>query len=369
GRGRLTWEVEAFAREAANGKQGRDAVEAVYTAVMKRLSGRDAGLAGSAAQSLALDRGSRLWTMKTALEAIGLPTRIAAVRTFSTDAGENVLPDDGLLSYVGLRVELPEKKVLWLDTATRFAPFGELPEQARGREAWLFPEPGRPLTKVTTPATGEASPKQVELELTLSPDGALTGVGVERFTGFEAAQLNEGLEDLSPDQRQQALQSALSRFYGGAELEKLDLTLQSEVGGELSIRYQFKAPRFARAEGEKLVFGALGYPEMLGRRYVQRGRRDTPLYIGRTERSITRVKLKLPKGYSLNGPIGEVKIADDFGQFVRRERQDGDTLLVEEEFLLDMARIPTAQYEKFGHFAGQVDLLQTRDLLLEKRGL
>ena len=367
GRGRLTWEVEAFAREAAKGKQGREAVEAVYTAVMKRLSGRDAGLAGSAAQSLALDRGSRLWTMKAALEALGIPARIAAVRTFSTDAGEHVLPDGNLLSYVGLRVELPEKKVLWLDTSTRFAPFGELPEQARGREAWLFPEPGRALAKVTTPSTGEASPKQVELELSLGSDGVLTGVGVERFTGFEAAQLNEGLEELSPDQRQQALQSALSRFYGGAELEKLDLTLQSEVGGELSIRYQFKAPRFARAEGDKLVFGALGYPEMLGRRYVQRGRRDTPLYIGRTERSVTRVKLKLPQGFSLNDPIGEVKIADDFGQFVRRERQDGDTLLVEEEFLLDMARIPTAQYEKFGHFAGQVDLLQTRDLLLEKR--
>ena len=103
-------------------------------AVMQRLSGNDAGLAGSAAQSLALDRGSRLWTMKTALEAIGLPTRIAAVRTFSTDAGDQVLPDESLLSYVGLRVELPEGQELWLDTSTRFAPFGELPEQARGRE-------------------------------------------------------------------------------------------------------------------------------------------------------------------------------------------------------------------------------------------
>ncbi len=367
GRGRLTWEVEAFAREAAKGKQGREAVEAVYTAVMQRLSGNDAGLAGSAAQSLALDRGSRLWTTKTALEALGLPTRIAAVRTFSTDAGDKALPDESLLSYVGLRVELPEGQVVWLDTSTRFAPFGELPEQARGREAWLFPEPGRPLAKVTTPASGEASPKQVELELELRPDGVLTGAGVERFTGFEAAQLSEALENLSPDQRQQALQSALSRFYGGAELEKLELTLQDKVGGELIIRYQFKAPRFARAEGERLVFGAVGYPEMLGRRYVQRGRRDSPLYIGRTERSITRVKLKMPDGYSLNDPLGEVKIADDFGQFIRRERQEGKVLLVEEEFLLNMRRVPTAKYEKFSHFAGQVDLLQTRDLLLEKR--
>ncbi|MGA9520630.1 MAG: hypothetical protein WBV82_04150 [Myxococcaceae bacterium] len=45
-----------------------------------------------------------------------------------------------------------------------------------------------------------------------------------------------------------------SRFFGGAELQKL------------VIRYQFQALRFARAEGDRLVFGTLGYPEMLGRK-------------------------------------------------------------------------------------------------------
>src|SRR5262249_1884105 len=40
----LTTEVVQFAREAAKGKTGRDAVAAVYTAVMQKLSGRDAGL-------------------------------------------------------------------------------------------------------------------------------------------------------------------------------------------------------------------------------------------------------------------------------------------------------------------------------------
>ena len=88
--------------------------------------------------------------------------------------------------------------MLWLDTSTRFAPFGELPEQARGREAWLFPEPGRALAKTTTPATGAVSPKQVDLKLELSPEGVLSGEGVERFAGFEAAQLSEALENLSP---------------------------------------------------------------------------------------------------------------------------------------------------------------------------
>src|SRR5262249_52787576 len=58
--GSVTTEVERFAREAAGIKVGRDAVAAVYAAVMQRLSGRDAGLQASAAASVAQDRGSRL---------------------------------------------------------------------------------------------------------------------------------------------------------------------------------------------------------------------------------------------------------------------------------------------------------------------
>ena len=34
-----------------------------------------------------------------------------------------------------------------------------------------------------------------------------------------------------------------------------------------------------------------------------------------------------------------------------------------------MARIPVGQYESFAGFAGQVDLLQTRDLVAIKQGV
>jgi hypothetical protein len=114
------------------------------------------------------------------------------------------------------------------------------------------------------------------------------------------------------------------------------------------------------------VFDAVTYPEMLGRRYVQLGRRDTPLYIGRTEKSVTHVTMKLPEGFKLVDPVAESKVEGDAGSFVRRERQEGSTLEVEEAFVLNMTRIPTSKYEKFAQFAGQVDLLQTRDLVLQK---
>ena len=84
-RAQRTFEVEAFAKAAAAGKSGIDAVRALHAAVMDRIAGRDAGLGLTAASTLAQDRGSRLWLLKAALEAQGFPARVAMVRTFASD--------------------------------------------------------------------------------------------------------------------------------------------------------------------------------------------------------------------------------------------------------------------------------------------
>ena len=90
--------------------------------------------------------------LKAGLEALGIPARVVAVRTFNDGPGAVPLPQEALLPYVALRVEVPGSEPVWVDTSVRFGPFGELPEPAMGgREAYLLPEPGKPLEKVETP--------------------------------------------------------------------------------------------------------------------------------------------------------------------------------------------------------------------------
>jgi tetratricopeptide (TPR) repeat protein len=363
-RARLTSEVEAFAHAAAAGKKGEDAVRAVHAAVMQRIQGRDAGLAASAAGTLAQGRGSRLWTLKAALEALGIPTRVAAIRTIHVDPKPYLFPNEALLPYVALRAELPGGRQVWLDPAVRFGPFGRLPEQAEGQRAWLFPEPGRPLEETITPVADEREGKRVTLELTLLPDGTLVGEGEERYVGFEGAQLSEGLEGLPPDRREQALQTALARYFGGAEMDRLELDLITEVGQPLVVRYRFRAPGFARPEGDRLVLGPLTFPASLGRRFVQLGRRTTPLFLEGGESTVASLRLTLPEGRAVEGLLGELKIESDFGHFIRRESQKGRVVTLEEDFRLKMGRVQPPRYDDFAHFAGQVDLLQSRDLVV-----
>ncbi|MFT3840591.1 MAG: hypothetical protein QM723_26620 [Myxococcaceae bacterium] len=371
-KGQITFDVEQFAQKAVEGKTGRAAVEAIYSAVMHQLSGRDAGLTVSAAASAAQDRGSRVWLMRSALRAAGFDVRLAAVNTFNTDPAKYLFPNENLLPYVCLRVKWTENEKpqeVWLDPVYRFGPFGDLPESATSRDAVLFPEPGVPLEKVKTPKKVPRPQKEVALTLKLNEDGVLEGEGTETYQGEEAAQLSEALEQVPNDQREQALQTALSRYFGGADLSSLKLDMKREVGATVVVGYGFKAPRFGRKDGDKrlVLSSPVTFPVMLGKRFLQLGLRRTPLFIGDSESSHTLVKLTLPHGWVLRDPLKEAKGDSAWGHFVRRETQDGDVLTVDEDYRLDMARIPPKDYEEFGNWCGSVDVTQGRDLIVEKK--
>jgi len=371
--GLVTDEVAAFARAAAGPATGEAAVRRVHAAVMEKLSGRDAGLAMSAASSVAQDRGSRTWLLYAAVKALGFPVRLVAVRTFAADPAPYRFPADGLYDYLCVRVQVGEgatARAVWLDPVVRFGPFGELPEfAAGGREAWLLPEPGKASERVETPAAVPHATKTVALTMALSEEGVLSGEGKETYAGFEAAQLAEALESMNTEQRDQALQAALARYFGGADLSGLTVDTRREVGGTVTVAYHFVAPRFGRVEGPgKLVASALTFPHQLGRRYLATPTRTTPLFIEATETAAVTARLTLPPGWRLKDPVGEVKLEGPSGRFQRSERQDGEVLSVTEAFHLEQSRIAPQDYQAFGQFAGEVDLLQQREVFFEKGG-
>ena len=223
------------------------------------------------------------------------------------------------------------------------------------------------LEQVKTPERSTKPGKTVTLTLKLDERGVLTGSGVETYTGFDAAQLAEALETISPDQREQALQSSLSRYFGGADLSQLQVDTPREVGATVTVRYQLRAERFGRVEGEgRLVASSPTYPMMLGRRFLQVPSRVTPLFIDASEASVTKATLQLPAGWKLVKPLGDLRVEGPSAAYVRQETQSGDTVTFNEDFRLTQSRIPVKDYERFAQFAGEVDLLQQRDLLFEK---
>ena len=367
-RGALTFEVERFAREAVGGAKGLDAVKAIHAAVAKRLTGNDAGMSMSASASLAQDRGSRLWATKAALEAAGFPTRLVAVKAFNAAPRSSRFPDPSALGYIGLRVSVPgQSEPVWLDTQVRFGPFGRLPEAASGMPGWLMPEPGRPAEALTTPAPVAETSKTIELDLELDAQGVLRGKGVETYHGFDGAGLSESLARIPADRRRQGVEQALSRYFGGMRVEKLELDLVEAPGAPLQMRYTFVADSAARVDRGQLSLSALTFPAELGQRFVQVGKRALPLFIGESEDSRTVVRLKLPAGYSPGSLLPPMDEKSRFGRYTRKESLDEGTLRIEESLRVERGRIPPAEYGAFSGWAGSVDLTQSRDFTLRKQ--
>jgi cellulose synthase operon protein C len=255
---------------------------------------------------------------------------------------------------------------VWIDTTVRFGPFGLIPDFAQGeREAWLLPEGEYELEKVKTPAHTAHKPKTVSLQVELLADGTLRGHGSEAYFGFEAAELAQNLEALNEEQKDQALQSALSRYFGGADLSHLKLEAPREVGASVVVSYDFVAPKFASKQGQQLIGGALTFPYLLSRRFITSATRKTPLFIRNTEVALATVSLTLPTGMRLKNSETASTVRGPFSTYTRSEIQAGPSLNVVESLEIQSGRIAPNEYGAFAQFAGDVDLLQQRELVFE----
>jgi cellulose synthase operon protein C len=97
------------------------------------------------------------------------------------------------------------------------------------------------------------------------------------------------------------------------------------------------------------------------------GSRRTPLFIDETEYTHTQLSLTLPPQYVPPAVVPEIKSNSRFGTLLRREQLAGGILNVDEVYRLNMGRVTPAQYEDFSQFAGEVDLIQSRDFSLDRK--
>jgi len=365
-RARARAEVEAFARQAAGTLSGRAAVEAVYAAVMREIKGAEAALTNRASFTLAQGRGSRLVLLRGALAALGIPTRMVLVRPFHADPAAYRFPSSRTYSHPLLLVKVDGQELL-LDPSLRFAPFGEVAPSAQGQEAWVLPEPGEKPRVIQTPGNGEADGRAVSLRLALAPDGTLTGSGEEVFRGFDGAQLKASLERLNGDRRRQAIEAAIARTFENASLEDYTVDEPEAPGAPVTIRYRFRAPGYARSEGDRLVVPHGVYPLSLARQFLALFERRTPLLVS-SERIDLTLELALPPGLKL-ATREPVQLESPFGRFERRFEVKPGLVTLHEQVLLSRSRVAPADYRAFGEFVTAVDRVQSSEWVLAPVGV
>jgi len=365
GRATPTLEVRQFAQAAVGQKQGIEAIRALFQAVSEKVKGEANDIGDRASLTLARERGSRLWLLQGALEALGIPSHVALIRPFTADPAPYRFPNTDLFTYPVLYVEPPGSKPLWLDPSVRFGPFDAVPEQAAGgHDALVLPAPGEAMRTVKTPAAAPDVPKKVKLHLELDAQGNVVAQGQEIYEGFDAAYLRQALQRYDELQQRQAVEVALSRSFHGAALESLDLQTTNECGAPLALTYKFTSREFARPEPGKLVLATPIFPLSLGQRFVALAQRTTPLLIAGAESTASEIRIELPPGFKPLDLGEPANIQTPFGGYKRVARLEGGTLVLDELAQLNQGRIMPVSYPDFVKFTASVDQAQQQQMVL-----
>jgi len=365
-----TAEVAAWARGIAAGVKTTGAdrtpiVRAIYDRAMEEIEGADGSAGGKASYVLAQKRGNRALLIKAALDELGIPNRWAVVRTWDQPPAPMRFPRMSRWGYLVLVVRPdPEGGQLWLDPYMRWAPFGRVAPLAEGSSALLLPESGRDRPQpASTPASSDAPRgRVVEVVLSLAEDGTLTGEGLERYLGFDGAWARGSLEKLDDDRRKQAVESALAKGFRGLVLDELSVDPPDD---SLTLRYRFTVPDAAHDLGQglrslDLDFFAAG----LGRRFLTRGDRESPLFLRAPEKVETRIRIELPVSLRVVGAPDAAREKGAFGDYGRSVAASPGVLAIDESLEVARGRVRPHEYREFARWVLAVDRAQAAELVL-----
>jgi len=365
-----TAEVAAWARGIAAGVRtsGSDRtpiVRAIYDGAMEEIDGADGSAGGKASHVLAQKRGNRALLIKAALDELGVPNRWAVVRSWDQSPDPMRFPRASRWGYLVLVVRPdPQGGQLWLDPSMRWAPFGRVAPLAEGSPALILPETGKDRPQPAGTPAGSDAPRGrvVEILLSLSDDGTLVGEGTERYLGFDGAWARGSLEKLDDDRRRQAVESALAKGFRGLTLDELDVDPPDD---SLTLRYRFTVADAAHDLGQglrsmDLDFFAAG----LGRRFLARGDRETPLFLRAPEKVETRIRIELPQSLRVVGAPDAAREKGTFGDYKRSVAASPGTLAIEESLEVARGRVRPHEYREFARWVLAVDRAQAAELVL-----
>jgi tetratricopeptide (TPR) repeat protein len=365
GRARSTQELRAFAArvraQAGAGATQLALARAAWAAVAKEILGGGGSFSDDASEVLSRGRGGRLFLLQAVLAELGVRSRVALARPFSSDPTPRRFPSHGAWSAALLRLEA-DGQVIWHDPSLRTAPLGTVASPALGAEAIVLGAPGEPLEVTRTPekATVEER-RELTLRLALRGDGGADVSGVDRYLGASGAAAKMAVERLDATERRQVVEGMMARTFRGFSLAASEMTGEGDPSAPLEVRWKGAAPAVTRVANGGLVIDAPFQPARLGARYVQMASRTAPLVLPVGEVVVLHVEVEAPEGFVAE-PAPAQTVESPFGRLVRTERVDGRLLVRDERLEFLRSRVPPDRYADFAAFASAVDRIQEQPM-------
>ncbi len=339
-------------------------LRALHRFVLDEIKGVDVDpLAASASFAAAARTGERSLLLTSMCRVAGLDCALVLARPHTYGAVDPRRLELDSYLYPAVRARLGQREV-WLDLASRFAPFDYLPPLVQGAAAIDLGAGARLVTPRTPDREGE---RRVSWAVTIAPGGdAYEARGEETLTGVYAMSWREALIAMTPDGRRQVLAQSVQRSLPGARVEDVVIEALDAVAVPLRVRWR-AAGALQPGAGDRrgLTLGLA--PEQLGRATVLLAERTTPLLVNRASRLVMEVEIGLPAGLSLRRLPAEVEAHHQLVTLSQRAvlTERGRRLRLSKTFRLSAGIVPPEGYSEWTRVARAVDAAEVVHLVFE----
>lgn len=255
-------------------------------------------------------------------------------------------------------------RLLIFDPTDEVTPIGDLPHHQQNSLALIDAPDGGALLRmpVTRP---EDNMWKREVEVGLSPEGAITATVRERLAGQSAASFRRAFKAVGRPGFSKIVERWVSGSTSGAQFTKIEPTDEHDEG-RFALDVEFNADRYAQSmQGRLLVFK----PSVVARGdsvWLVEPTRKHPVVLD-AEAFTEVVRIKLPADFEIDEMPDSIKINSDFGSYTATY-QIADGHLVYTRTLLQRATtIPAEKYADVRGFFGRIRASEDAPVVLARK--
>jgi hypothetical protein len=246
-----------------------------------------------------------------------------------------------------------EGKDLFLDPATKFAPFGLLPWPETGATGLRLDKQGGTWVKTSVP---ESSTCKVirQADLKLDDEGNLEGTVTVTLTGLEALRLrlNERFND--DTQRKENLQEELEyAIPAHAEVQLKEQPDWNSSDEKIVVKYEVRIPGWASPAGKRelLPLGLFSGDQKHSFEHTQRA---YPIYFAFMFQTEDQTRIALPPGWKLDSLPKETHLDVRAAEYRIQADNRDNTLEIARTLRSDILLLPVTSYSTLHAFYQQV---------------
>lgn len=286
--------------------------------------------------------------LKVMIEEAGIKANLVLVRTRRLGTVEEFPASMHVFNHA---ITYVPSKDLFLDGTAEFNGTRELTTMDQGAQA-LIVEDGGNARMVTLPVDEpDENLLRTVMEVDLTGEEPVARGSMEAH-GANAVYFRQSLED--PERRDEVLEEQLADEFPGARLMSAKYEDLSDLEKPTRIEFAFEGGQLLRDDGQRKFILPVGRQKNLLDAYAKQAERDQDLSIRVPFANETEIRYRLGPTKTVGEVPRDTEMKSKFGSLAIDYERDGDDLLVDVRYSIDVQRVAVEDYPEFRKFMADV---------------